>query len=114
MARDGSNKEKSVRCSFCNKAQGEVRTLVAGPGGTVYVSGKSIASRVSHYGSSSENPETRLKRINRTLDATEMVIDEEKGKTKRIAVDMPLSPETPIYFRTNPNDERIWCLYLGE
>jgi len=35
MARDGSNKEKSVRCSFCNKAQGEVRTLVAGPG--VYI-----------------------------------------------------------------------------
>lgn len=89
-------------------------TLVAGPGGTVYVSGKSIASRVSHYGSSSENPETRLKRINKTLDATEMVIDEEKNKTKRIAVDMPLSAETPIYFRTNPNDERIWCLYLGE
>ena len=35
MARDGSNKEKSVRCSFCNKAQSEVRTLVAGPG--VYI-----------------------------------------------------------------------------
>ena len=35
MARDGSNKEKSVRCSFCNKAQSEVKTLVAGPG--VYI-----------------------------------------------------------------------------
>lgn len=89
-------------------------TLVAGPGGTVYVSGKSIANRVSYYGSSSENPETRLKRINKSLDATEMVIDEEKGKTKRIAVDMPLSAETPIYFRTNENDERIWCLFFGE
>lgn len=35
MARDGANKEKTVRCSFCNKAQNEVKTLVAGPG--VYI-----------------------------------------------------------------------------
>ncbi len=35
MARDGDNKEKTVRCSFCNKAQSEVRTLIAGPG--VYI-----------------------------------------------------------------------------
>ena len=35
MARDGDNKEKTVRCSFCNKAQGDVRTLIAGPG--VYI-----------------------------------------------------------------------------
>lgn len=41
MARDGSNKEKSVRCSFCNKAQGEVRTLVAGPG--VYICDECIS-----------------------------------------------------------------------
>ena len=32
MARDGDMKDKSVRCSFCNKAQDEVRTLIAGPG----------------------------------------------------------------------------------
>ncbi len=32
MARDGGNKEKTVRCSFCNKTQSEVKTLVAGPG----------------------------------------------------------------------------------
>ena len=41
MARDGSNKEKSVRCSFCNKAQSEVRTLVAGPG--VYICDECIS-----------------------------------------------------------------------
>lgn len=41
MARDSSNKEKSVRCSFCNKAQGEVRTLVAGPG--VYICDECIS-----------------------------------------------------------------------
>ena len=41
MARDGSNKEKSVRCSFCNKSQGEVRTLVAGPG--VYICDECIS-----------------------------------------------------------------------
>ena len=34
MARDDENnsKEKPVRCSFCNKAQNEVATLIAGPG----------------------------------------------------------------------------------
>ncbi len=32
MARDGDMKDKSVRCSFCNKAQDEVKTLIAGPG----------------------------------------------------------------------------------
>ncbi len=35
MARDGGSKEKTVRCSFCNKTQSEVKTLVAGPG--VYI-----------------------------------------------------------------------------
>ncbi len=35
MARDGDNKEKTIRCSFCNKAQSEVKTLIAGPG--VYI-----------------------------------------------------------------------------
>lgn len=35
MARDSDNKEKTVRCSFCNKAQNEVKTLIAGPG--VYI-----------------------------------------------------------------------------
>ena len=37
MARDDDNnsKEKPVRCSFCNKAQNEVATLIAGPG--VYI-----------------------------------------------------------------------------
>ncbi|MBR6313923.1 MAG: ATP-dependent Clp protease ATP-binding subunit ClpX [Clostridia bacterium] len=37
MARDDENnsKEKPVRCSFCNKAQNEVATLIAGPG--VYI-----------------------------------------------------------------------------
>ncbi len=32
MARDGDMQDKSVRCSFCNKTQSEVRTLIAGPG----------------------------------------------------------------------------------
>ncbi len=32
----GKNTDNSVRCSFCNKAQGQVRKLIAGPGG-VYI-----------------------------------------------------------------------------
>lgn len=35
MARDDDKQEKSVRCSFCNKPQNEVATLIAGPG--VYI-----------------------------------------------------------------------------
>ena len=35
MARDDDNKEKTVRCSFCNKVQNDVATLIAGPG--VYI-----------------------------------------------------------------------------
>ncbi len=35
MARDADIKEKTIRCSFCNKAQNEVKTLIAGPG--VYI-----------------------------------------------------------------------------
>ena len=34
MARD-DDKEKNVRCSFCNKTQNDVATLIAGPG--VYI-----------------------------------------------------------------------------
>ncbi len=41
MARDGDNKEKSVRCSFCNKAQSDVKTLIAGPG--VYICDECIS-----------------------------------------------------------------------
>ncbi len=41
MARDGDIKEKSVRCSFCNKAQSDVKTLIAGPG--VYICNECIA-----------------------------------------------------------------------
>ena len=40
MARDGDNKEKTIRCSFCNKAQSEVKTLIAGPG--VYICNECI------------------------------------------------------------------------
>ncbi|MCM1363908.1 MAG: ATP-dependent Clp protease ATP-binding subunit ClpX [Faecalibacterium sp.] len=35
MARDDDSREKPVRCSFCNKLQNEVATLIAGPG--VYI-----------------------------------------------------------------------------
>ena len=35
MARDGDIKDKSVRCSFCGKAQNDVKSLIAGPG--VYI-----------------------------------------------------------------------------
>ncbi len=35
MAKDGDNREKSVKCSFCNKTQSDVKTLIAGPG--VYI-----------------------------------------------------------------------------
>ncbi len=41
MARDGENREKTVRCSFCNKVQGDVKTLIAGPG--VYICDECIA-----------------------------------------------------------------------
>ncbi len=41
MARDGDIKEKSVRCSFCNKAQSDVKTLIAGPG--VYICDECVA-----------------------------------------------------------------------
>ncbi len=40
MARDGDNKEKTVRCSFCKKTQTEVKTLIAGPG--VYICNECI------------------------------------------------------------------------
>ncbi len=32
MSRDGENREKPVRCSFCNKPQSQVDKLIAGPG----------------------------------------------------------------------------------
>ena len=32
----GKNIDNSIRCSFCNKAQGQVRKLIAGPAG-VYI-----------------------------------------------------------------------------
>ena len=32
MPRDDDNNQKGVRCSFCNKTQDQVDTLVAGPG----------------------------------------------------------------------------------
>ncbi len=41
MARDGDIKEKNVRCSFCNKSQNDVKTLIAGPG--VYICNECVA-----------------------------------------------------------------------
>ncbi|MDD6147037.1 MAG: ATP-dependent Clp protease ATP-binding subunit ClpX [Oscillospiraceae bacterium] len=35
MARDGDIKDKTIRCSFCNKSQNDVKSLIAGPG--VYI-----------------------------------------------------------------------------
>ena len=55
MARDGGGKEKTVRCSFCNKTQSEVKTLVAGPG--VYICDECIDLCQTIVGS--ENTETK-------------------------------------------------------
>ena len=41
MARDGDIKDKNVRCSFCNKSQNDVKTLIAGPG--VYICNECVA-----------------------------------------------------------------------
>lgn len=55
MARDGDIKEKSVRCSFCNKAQGDVKTLIAGPG--VYICDQCVELCLSIVEQESDIPE---------------------------------------------------------
>lgn len=52
MARDGDNKEKTVRCSFCNKTQSDVKTLIAGPG--VFICDECIDLCQTIVGSDSE------------------------------------------------------------
>ena len=53
MARDGENREKTVRCSFCNKLQSDVKTLIAGPG--VYICDECIALCQSIVSEETEN-----------------------------------------------------------
>ncbi len=86
-------------------------TLQAGPRGRVIVTGKSIASQVRFYGPSTSDPNRRLKAIASSLDPT---VTDESDPDTRTASNQVLDSETPVYFRSEVGDPRIWCLYFEE
>ena len=82
-------------------------TLQAGPHGSVIITGKSIAQKVSGYSASSIDPERSLRLIVRQMESTER----ENGKrTERVAIDQLISIDQPVYFRSFETDKTIWSL----
>lgn len=80
-------------------------TLVAGPDGLVYITGKSIAACACQYGTSSSDPEEYLDSIISQL----MDVKTRGGAAE--AADQALTT-TPVYFRTSEYDNMIWRVYL--
>lgn len=89
------------------KYQGLV--LRAGPGGTVIITGKSIAKRVGHYKATSLNPQTQLRSIVSSMQSTKR---KNGKKEERFASDQMLTNNRPVYFRTYETDRNIWSLQL--
>ncbi|MGN0446989.1 MAG: ATP-dependent Clp protease ATP-binding subunit ClpX [Acutalibacteraceae bacterium] len=60
MARDGDNKDKTIRCSFCLKPESETKTLVAGPG--VFICDECIDLCVKLANTDKANADKKLKK----------------------------------------------------
>lgn len=83
-------------------------TFQAGPGGSVIITGKSIARAVHRYGPSSGNPTISLRSIITSLRPTR----KRDGKKEIIvATDQSIS-KNPIYFQSNQNDTMIWRIWI--
>lgn len=77
--------------------------IKAGPDGTAYITGKSIAEKTYSYRQSKANPERNLNALIKQLRRTR----DKNGEF--IASDTELS-NTPVYFRSSENDKMIWSL----
>ena len=81
--------------------------LVAESGGTVIVTGDSIAQTVVKYGTSTSKPEKHLRAIESHMHKTV------KKDGKREASDQDLSSR-PIYFKSSDNTRDIWRIWLSD
>ena len=81
--------------------------LVAESGGTVIVTGDSIAQTVVKYGTSTSKPEKHLRAIESHMHKTV------KKDGKREASDQDLS-NRPIYFKSSDNTRDIWRIWLSD
>lgn len=79
--------------------------LVAESGGTVIVTGKSIAKSVVKYGASNSNPEKKLRAIQSHLIKTE------RKNGNREASDQELT-NRPIYFKSSDSTDNVWRIWL--
>ena len=81
--------------------------IIAGPEGTMYISGKSIANTVDMYGMSTQNPKRSLRGIVRQLRKTT------NAQGKKEASDTSLGTQ-PIYFLDNEGDRTAWCIWAEQ
>lgn len=81
--------------------------LVAESGGTVIVTGDSIAQTVVKYGTSTSKPEKHLRAIESHMHKTV------KKDGKREASDQDLSSR-PIYFKSSENTRDVWRIWLTD
>ena len=81
--------------------------LVADSGGTVIVTGDSIAKAVVKYGASTDKPKKHLRTIESHLKPTV------KKDGQREASDQDLSSK-PIYFKSSDSTRDIWRIWLTD
>jgi hypothetical protein len=86
-------------------------TFQAGPGGSVIITGKSMAKGVERYGPSTSNPTTSLRPIVAALRPTRKTVN---GRETVVATDQSLSANRPIYFQTHSTDRNIWRIRISE
>lgn len=82
-------------------------TLVAESGGTVIITGDSIAKVCVKYGTSQKKPEKYLKSIESHLIKTV------KGKDQRSASDQELT-QRPIYFKSSDASNSLWRIWMTD
>ena len=84
-------------------------TFRAGPGGSVTITGKSIARKVVRYCPSISNPTTSLQSIVTAMRPTKKT---DNKKETILVTDQSLTPKRPIYFQSMQGDRMIWRIRI--
>ena len=85
-------------------------TFQAGSGGSVIVTGKSIARTAYRYGPSTSNPTISLRSIVTSLRPTRKLVGK---KETVVATDQSISSR-PVYFQSRQGDTMIWRIWITD
>lgn len=85
-------------------------TFQAGSGGSVIITGKSIARTAYRYGPSTSNPTISLRSIVTSLRPTRKLVGK---KETVVATDQSISSR-PVYFQSRQGDTMIWRIWITD